>query len=956
MDSSPIYSLRVQEVFQALESSPDGLLTDDASSRLSLFGSNLLSEPPRTPSWRKFIVHIFHPLAILLWIAGCLAFVARQPVLGIVIWILLLFNGFFSFWREQRTEKAMDALRQLLPGYARLMRDGVDMKLPSGHIVPGDLLILAEGDNIPADARVVEEYGLRTNNATLTGEAMPARKTSDASIGEGISELERPNLVFAGTSVVSGTGRAVVYATGMTTQFGRIARLTQEVQEAPSLLQIDLVRTRRVISVVALAIGALVFIIARFEVGLSLINSFLLSVGVFVAAVPEGLQATVTLTLAMAGQRLAQRGVLVKKLSILETLGTVSVVCTDKSGTLTQNQMTVREVWVARQRLAFSGVGYEPKGEITPDPAGQPFKEDLVELLSAAMLSNNSRLIPPSPERPQWSSLGDQTEAALRVAALKCGLDEKALIEQLPRIHEIPFDARRKRMSTIHRQADDRQRESDQPDLVFVKGAPREVLQLCSKVLIHGQPHPLDTVLRAEIMAANDEYAHNALRVLALAKRELPLRVQGAQATPGRLFTPERIERDLTFLGLMAMMDPPRPEVVKAVKTCRKASVRIVMITGDYGLTAASLARRVGLFSTPNPRIITGSEVEELSDFELRNLLDHEVLFARMAPEHKLRLVSTFQQRGDVVAVTGDGVNDTPALRKADVGIVMGISGTDVAKEAADIILMDDNFGAIASAIAEGRAIYNNLRKFITYIFSSNVPELMPFILTPLVGVPLALTVAQILAIDVGTDLFPALALGIEKPEPDAMRRPPRRRDTRLIDSGLLVRSFLWLGMIEAALCFFGLITIYAFSGNTQLLGLPLPGVFHIPQLLKIPAAQLTAVAGTVYFAGVVTAQIGNAFACRTERARGRRLGWFSNKILWVATGISLLMAILLIYSPINHWFDMTPLPVEYWALLVLYAPVLYTLDWIRKSILRRRERSQKLPDWKYPGTINPIE
>jgi magnesium-transporting ATPase (P-type) len=633
---------------------------------------------------------------------------------------------------------------------------------------------------------------------------------------------------------------------------------------------------------------------------------------------------------------------------MIETLGTVSIVCTDKSGTLTQNQMTVRELWVAGQRLEISGVGYEPTGEISPNPIGQPYEADLRALLTAAMLSNNSRLIPPSPERPQWTSLGDQTEAALRVAALKGGLDEKALTEQLPRIHEIPFDARRKRMSTIHRRAQSEREGSGRIDLVFVKGAPREVLQLCQQVLVHGQTRTLDAALRAEILAVNDEFARNALRVLALAHRELPARSKDDKTIPGGFFTPERVERGLVFLGLMAMMDPPRPEVAKAVKACRKASVRIVMITGDYGLTAASLARRVGLFATSNPKIVTGAEVEELRHFELQELLNQEVLFARMAPEHKLRLVSAFQTRGEVVAVTGDGVNDTPALRKADVGIVMGVCGTDVAKEAADLILTDDNFGAIASAIAEGRAIYDNLRKFITYIFSSNVPELMPFVLTPLLGIPLALTVAQILAIDVGTDLFPALALGSEKPEPNAMRRPPRRRDQRLIDASLLRRSFLWLGMIEAALCFLGFFAVYVLSGNSQALGLPFLKSIHLPQLLFIPTAQVAVIAGTVYFAGVVTAQIGNAFACRTERARGRFLGWFSNPSLWAAIGGSILIALLLIYSPINQWFDMTPLPVVYWIVLSLYAPGLYALDWIRKVFVRRRGNGKLL-------SINPI-
>ncbi|MGE5222745.1 MAG: cation-translocating P-type ATPase [Omnitrophica WOR_2 bacterium] len=935
MNSTPFYSLRVPEVYQALESSPEGLTLEEVENRRSLYGRNLLSERAAASHWPRFIAHIIHPMALLLWLAGLLAIVVREPALGLVIWVLVLVNSAFSFFREYRAEQAMIALRRLLPAYARVIRAGEEAQISADEIVPGDVLVLAEGDNIPADARVVEEFGLRTNNSTLTGEAVPARKTSDASFQEGISEVERPNLVFAGTSVVSGTGRAVIYATGMLTQFGRIARLTETVQEQPSPIQQELVHITRIISFVAIGIGAIVFVVGSFDVGLRTFDAFLLALGIIVALVPEGLPATVTLTLSMSVQRLAQRGVLVKRLSSVETLGNVSIICTDKSGTLTQNQMTVREVWVSHQRLTVTGVGYEPNGQYLPSPSGKPLESDLMALLTAASLCNNSRLNAPTPEKPQWNALGDQTEAALRVAAQKGGINETNLANLIPRVHELPFDARRKRMSTIH---NDPQDEGSDQQVAYIKGSPREVLNLCTHILIYGQVQPLDAATRAEILAANDDYARNALRVLALARRMLPARTGSYSA--------ERIERDLTFLGLMAMMDPPREEVSEAVKICREAGIRMIMITGDYGLTAESMARRVGMLATPNPRILTGAELDELNDIELKSIIKEEVIFARMAPENKLRLVSVFQGMGEVVAVTGDGVNDAPALRKADVGISMGIIGTDVAKEAADVIITNDNFATIISAIEEGRAVFDNLRKFMTYIFSSNVPEFLPFMLTSMFGIPLALTVRQILAIDLGTDLFPALALGTEKPEPNIMRRPPRRRTQRLVDKGLLARSFLWLGVIEAVLCYAGFFFVYSFLGAGDMTNIPvlsgLAALGLLPARLGLSPDQMYILAVTTFHAGVVTAQIGNAFACRTEKEKVHRLGWFSNSFLWLGIAIEILLILALIYiQPLAVTFQHLPLPPVFWAGLILYAPILYALERYRKILARRIDRAR---------------
>lgn len=938
----PLHALRVSEVFKALETSPDGLTAEEAEARLALYGPNTLAPPvgkwgdARITLIRRLIGHMTHLMALLLWAAGGLAFLGGRPVLGIVIWIVVLVNAGFSFWQEYRAGRAMAMLEHLLPAYARVSRAGVEVRIPASEVVPGDVLLLAEGDNIPADARVVEEYGLRTNHATLTGEAIPLRKSAEASLRAGLTELERPNLVFAGTSVVSGTGRAVVYATGLLTQFGRIANLTQAVREEPSLLQQEMRRVTRIISLFALGLGVIVFLVGMLDVGMPPFDAFIFALGVIVAAVPEGLRPTITLALAIAVQRLAQRGVLVKRLAIIESLGTTSVICTDKSGTLTENQMTVREVWVGGRHLNVSGVGYQPEGEFTltpnplsPSPGGEGegsegLAADLEALLTAATLCNNARLNPPSPRHPYWTSLGDATEAALRVVALKGGIDESQLNLAYPRIHELPFDARRKRMSTIHRN----QRRGE---IAFVKGAPKEVLSLCTHILQHGEVCPLDEATRSEILAANDEYARNALRVLALARRELPLRTGS--------YTPESVEQGLTFLGLLAMLDPPRPEVAAAMKALREAGIRMVMVTGDYGLTAESVARRVGMLTSARPRIITGSDLEQMSDSDLQAALDEEVIFARMAPEHKLRLVAAFQARGEVVAVTGDGVNDAPALRKADIGIAMGLAGSDVAKEAADVILTNDNFAAIVSAIEEGRAVYDNLRKFVTYIFASNVPEIVPFIATALFRIPLALRVPQILAIDLGTDLLPALALGTEKPEPGVMQRPPRRRTQPLIDARLLTRAMVWLGGIEAALCYIGFFGVYYLLGQADFLHLPRLNLLPFMDRLGLPQGQVYVLATTVFHAGVVTAQIGNAFACRTETERVHRLGWLSNRFLLVGIAIEIILILAMIYvRPLAVLFEHSPLPPVYWAGLALYAPALYGLDWLRKRLARRKE------------------
>jgi potassium/sodium efflux P-type ATPase len=848
-----------------------------------------------------------------------------MPQLGWAIWAVVVINAFFSFWQEFRAEKAADALKKLLPQFARVLRDGNEAKVPANELVPGDVIVLSEGDHISADARLVEEAEMRVDLSTLNGESAPARRTAEASLRDGLTVMERPNLVFAGTAVSSGTGKAVIFSTGMNTEFGKIARLTQTVGEDLSPLQKEVNRVTKIVTAMAMGIGVLLFFLSVFVIGRPLSEGFIFSVGMVVAFVPEGLLPTVTLSLAMGVQRMAKRNALIKKLSSVETLGSCTVICTDKTGTLTQNEMTVREAWVGGRKLTVSGVGYEPTGEFHPSSPGESVSStDVREFVLGAVLCNNAKLVPPQEERG-WTILGDPTEAALLVAGAKSGLTHTDAVKEYPRLRELPFDSVRKRMSTIHPRAGE--------DVAFVKGAPKEVLGLCTSILIDGEAVSMTDAWREQILASNDAYARNALRVLAVARRVLPERTNG--------YTVEWVERELTFLGLMAMQDPPRPEVADAVDKCRRAGIRIIMITGDYGLTAESIARRVGMVGE-GARLVSGAELDAMSDADLSEALKGEVIFARAAPEHKLRVVTALKDLGEIVAVTGDGVNDAPALKKAHIGVAMGIAGTDVAKEAASMILLDDNFASIVNAIEEGRAVYSNIRKFTTYIFTSNTPEAWPFILQIVLNIPLALVVMQVLAVDLGTDLVPALALGTEKPEPGLMDRPPRGPKDRIVDRKLILRAFLWLGSLQTALCFAGFFFVWWMMGYRDLFHLPRPDLLPYAERLLTPEGLTYVMATTMFHAGVITTQIGNAYACRTERTSVFKAGFFSNRFLLFGVAFELaLFAVMIYLPPFQSLFEEHPFPPLYWLVLFLYPPVMFLAEEGRKAIVRRLERNR---------------
>ncbi|MDP4091058.1 MAG: cation-transporting P-type ATPase, partial [Bacillota bacterium] len=884
-----IFKFTEEEIYKELDTSLKGLSKNEAASKIQQYGYNEIKEIKKTSLISKFLANFTHLLAVLLWIASILSFVGGVPQLGWAIILVIIINALFSFWQEFKAEQATESLKKMLPAYVKVIRDGRQEQMLAKELVPGDLIYLEEGDHVPADARLIKAFEMRTINAALTGESEPVRRSSDVIYESDITLLQAPNIVFMGTNVASGSGTAIVYATGMDTQFGKIASLTQTIKAEQSPLQKQLTRVARVIAYLSLIMGVFFFLLGLI-MGRSLADTFMFAIGIITANVPEGLLPTVTLALAMGVQRMAKRHALVKKLSSVETLGGATVICTDKTGTLTQNEMTVREIWTPVDYYTVSGVGYEPKGEFSVDEkklGDKSLPSELFMLMKIGLICNNSRLAEPTEEKPSWSIIGDPTEGSLVVLAGKAGVTRDDILEEYPMLSQLPFDSRRKRMSSVHK--------AGKEVYVFTKGAPKETVSVCSYILKgNGRIEKLEKDDIQRIIDQNDRFAEEGLRVLAMAYKRMD--------KDGRDFTVENTENELVFVGLAAMMDPPRPEVEKAVKQAQKAGIKIIMITGDYGLTAESIARRIGIVKSRHPRIITGNDLDKITDTDLKDALtEKEIIFARVAPEHKMKVVAALKEMGEVVAVTGDGVNDSPALKKADIGIAMGKSGTDVAREVATMVLTDDNFASIVSAIEEGRAVYDNVRKFITYILAHLTPEAIPYILFSLFNIPLPITVMQILAIDLGTETLPALALGVELPEPGVMDRPPKSPKEKLLNFSLFFRGYMLLGLINSAAVLAGYFWVL-YSGG-----------WHWGQVLPVDS-PLARQAATMSFLGIVIMQVANVFACRTEVASMFSIGIFTNKLLNVGVIFELALTAVLIYTPfLQGVFGTYPVPFNHW-------------------------------------------
>ncbi len=921
-DPSVLCGEPVTQVYSHLGSSRQGLSTEEADRRRSAYGENVLTARPPVPLWRRFVAHLINVFALLLWVAAVLAFASNQSALGVAIIVVILLNAVFAFVQEFRAEKAIEALRDMLPPRAKVIRGGRLCEIEARLLVPGDVMAVEEGDLISADARLVYSADLRVDNSALTGEVDPVVRRFDVTCTDPPSITDIENLIFMGSTAVLGQGRAVVFATGMRTELGKIAGLTQGVADRPSPLQRNIARLSTLISGIAIVLGVVFFGVGKAAVGMTTIDAMVFAIGIIVANVPEGLLPTLTMALSVAAQRMSRRNVLVKKLSSVETLGSTTVICTDKTGTLTANQMTVREVWLPGAEVQVDGVGYAPEGEFSVDgkPVSGAMRTRLEDCLVAGALCNNAKLRPPEGTGESYTILGDPTEAAMVVAAAKAGFDASRLEEERPRRFEHAFDSSRKRMAVVC--------DVGGRDVAYVKGAPREVIELCTHLRDADGVRPVTQADVDAAFAANDRLARRALRVIAVTEHPLAAGEDPADVSV--------VERGLTLLGLEAMQDPPRPEVTAAVAECRTAGIRVIMITGDYGLTADAIARKIGIIAADDARVVTGSDLEQMDDAALSQALSGDVVFARVVPEHKMRITQRLQAMGEVVAMTGDGVNDAPALKAADIGIAMGRSGTDVAREAADMILTDDNFASIVNAVEEGRAIFDNIRRFLTYFQTSNVAEMIPFVAMVFLRIPLPLTLMQILTIDLLTDQVPALALGLERPEPGVMERPPRRSGEPILTRGMVAKAYLFLGPIAAAIGMAGFFYRYLESGWQW-------GDWAAMSAIgPAPSSAIYMAATTMTLTGIVMAQVGNGFAMRTHHQSIVRVGFFSNRLLLWGIVAELLIQMAIVYVPwMQTIFGTAALTWAQWAFLAAFAPVLLVADEIRKLVLRANARGR---------------
>ncbi|MCW5821461.1 MAG: cation-transporting P-type ATPase [Cyanobacteria bacterium TGS_CYA1] len=858
-----------------------GLTSCQAQIRLSRHGLNTISVETRISWWKLVKENFFHTMALLLWLGGFIGFFAGMPQIAIAIWLVNIINGSFSFFQEYSAFRATAALKSLLPETTTVLRDECETQIESVNVVPQDVVILEEGAKIPADCHLIECDKLMVDESTLTGESQAILK-----------ELNKDNKIWAGTTVISGHAQALVFATGHSTRFGKIAHLTQTIADRPSPLQLEMKRVARTVSKLACAIGILMFVLACTLTKSAPEQAFIFAMGMIVAFVPEGMVPTVTLSLALAVKKMAKRHALVKRLSCVEALGCTNVICTDKTGTLTENKMKVVEVWTINKSQEMNQNKFDSHSLSNPD-----FKA----LFTAGIFCNNAH-------KKSGHFIGDPTETAILQAAELFGLELDSTLSNSKKVHEEPFDSNRKMMSTAH------QINGSDKFFIMAKGSPESILEKCHHYMSNGEKQELTTEIKEKIENAILSYAKSGLRLLAFANRECNQ-------------LKEDFEQNLSFVGLLAMQDPPRKEIASAMKRCDQAGIQVAMITGDHEVTAKAIALKTGIIKE-NAQVINGAKLDTMSDQELLEALCNKenLIFARANPEHKLKIVSAFQKAGKIVAVTGDGVNDGPALKQADIGIAMGKGGTDVAREAADIILLDDNFASIVNAIEEGRTVYENIKKFAVYVFNSNMAEAVPFAAMLFSGglIPMPLTVMQVLSIDLGTDMLPAIALGADQSEPSVMQDPPRERSTSLLSKNLLCKALLWYGLIEAVAA----MMCYFFSN--WLNGWP-----NFP--LAPEGSVAWSHATTMTLTGVVACQIGAVFCCRTNTRSLFQIGFFNNKMILAGILFEVGLLCLLMYVPVlQRLFNTMPLSIPEIMFALSFIPIIVLLDETRKYVLRR--------------------
>ncbi len=904
------HTLDLDEILAAQETSASGLTSEQAAARLAQYGPNEIESAAKVSKLKILWAQIKNPLVFVLLAAAAVSLLAGKTADTIVIAAVIVVNSLIGFFQEYRAEEALEALKSQAAPEAEVIRDCPDvgrcleLRIPAAQIVPGDLILLEAGDKVPADARLIEAINLEVEEAMLTGESLPVRKTAAPLEGD-LTVAERTNLVYSVSIVTNGRGRAVVYATGAQTEMGKIATLIRQTEKAVSPLQKQTFDLGKRLGLLALGVAALVVVLGLIR-GLLLQEVFLFSLALAVSAIPEGLPAVMSITLAVGVNRMARRNAIIRRLQAVDTLGAATVICTDKTGTLTTNQMTVRQIWVSRETIHVTGEGFVPEGRFERD--GQPIDPaahaDLLLALRVGVLCNDAHLVLHRHDHSSvWEIRGDPTEGALVVAAAKAGYEREALEAEYHRIDELPFSSKTKFMATFHRGQDGRV-------WVLAKGAPETILERCPRVHIDGSPQPLTDQARTSILAENQRMAGQALRVLGLAYQ---------------IIAPDEVEAfkealeyghqaDLVFVGLQGMMDPPRAEVPEAVARCKSAGIRVIMSTGDHQITGEAIARQVGILDGAEG-VLTGADVEQMSDAGLDEAVERTAVFARVTPEHKYRIVEALRRRGHVVAMTGDGVNDAPALQAAEIGVAMGITGTDVTKETAEMVLTDDNFTSIVNAVEEGRVVFQNVRKVVKFLLATNVGEIVT-LLGALLFLPfkgLIITPVQILWVNLVTDGLLDITLALEPKEGDVMKQPPRKPNERIINREIL-RNILYVAMFMAA----G--TLWMFSQS-----------FRNGDLVR---------SQTLTFTTLAMFQVFNSLNCRSRDKSVFQLGLFTNRYLLGAIVLSILLQLAAEHVPfMQAALGTVPLTWQDWGLIVLVSSSIFFADEMRKLVQRRLGR-----------------
>jgi len=950
-----------EQVLDHLQVQANGLTTEEAKRRLEHYGHNQLTEAPRPTFLQMLWEQLNNFVVILLIVASVISAFLGDYIEAAAIMAIVVLNAILGIVQERRAEEALAALKKLAAPDAQVIRDGRRQSIPASELIPGDIVFLEAGNFIPADIRLLEAINLRVEEASLTGESLAVQKNAATVLDKNVPLGDRKNTAFMGTLVSYGRGRGVVTSTGMHTQLGLIATMLQNVETEETPLQRRLDQLGKSLSIVALFLVAIVFIVALInstninqlftstgayfaEFAPDIADVFIIAISLAIAAVPEGLPAVVTISLALGMREMIKRHALIRKLSSVETLGSATVICSDKTGTLTQNEMTVTRIWVDGQFIQVTGTGYIPRGEFQID--GKKIEATdypaLHTTLWLGLLNNDAEIeITGESERDKtYRIVGDPTEGSLVVAAAKAGAIHIDIKEAYPRENEVPFDSERKRMITIH---DVKAPRRDDPspftddkhqnwDVIAVKGAPDVVLELCTQYQgMNDVPKRLDEEARARILAANDTMTKDALRVLGVAYRI----TQDVPDNPEHIKA-EELEQELVFVGLMGMIDPARAEVRPALEHARDAGIRTIMITGDYPNTARAIAETIGMLQHRH-NVLTGAQLDAMSDTELKNIIEDTAVFARVSPEHKMRIVDALQANDEIVAMTGDGVNDAPAIKRADIGIAMGITGTDVAKETADMVLTDDNYASIVSAVEQGRVIYSNIRKFVFFLLSSNLAEIMIIFLATLAGLPAPLTAIQLLWLNLITDGAPALALAVEKGDPDIMQQKPRAKSEPIVNRSMMVGLVVQtIAQTSAVLTAYALGLMWHLEAGAAVIGNPITYLLaHDWRGIDVQTAE------TMAFVTLSMAELFRAYTVRSERASLFQIGIFSNRYMQYAVGLSVVLLLLVVNLPfLQPIFNTHPLSAREWSVVLGLAIIPAITEEITKFFLRMKKQS----------------